>query len=192
MRLWEGYSHTGSFKQELGNESRQPNQVRTATSIGSFYADLVEKRMPELVVEFGTAFGVSGMYWLAGLERIQRGHLLTFEPNTEWAELARRNLSSISTRFESISGTFEENIDLYRKNKQIDVAFIDAIHTSEFVSKQFELVVERLSPGGIVVLDDIDYSDDMKNCWETIAQDSRVSCSARLGGHVGIVELEYP
>lgn len=188
--LWEGYRKTGNFKEDLGNTSRHPNQVRTATSMGSLYAELIRDRKPNLVVEFGTAFGVSGMYWLAGLEQSENGQLLTFEPNTEWAVLAQKNLSAISTRYKSITGTFEENIDTYRNNQLIDVAFIDAIHTSEFVSKQLELVLERLSPGGIVILDDIDYSDDMRSCWITISQDARVSCSAALAGHVGIVQIQ--
>jgi predicted O-methyltransferase YrrM len=37
---------------------------------------------PRLVVEVGTAFGVSGMYWLLGLRG--SGRLVTFDPNNVW------------------------------------------------------------------------------------------------------------
>ena len=83
------------------------------------------------MVEFGTAFGVSGMYWLSGLESNNFGELLTFDPNEVWAEIARKNLSGISNRFQLVNGTFEDNIDAYLgSDRQIDMAFIDVIHTS--------------------------------------------------------------
>src|ERR1019366_7637339 len=77
--LWSGYP-----PQALGN-SRSPNDVRASRSIGKFYAHLVRCRKPDIVVEFGTAFGVSGMYFLSGLQTNGTGMLLTFEPNEVWA-----------------------------------------------------------------------------------------------------------
>ena len=68
------------------------------------------------------------------------------------------------------------------------IAFIDAIHTSEFVGPQFELVAARLSPGGLVLLDDIDFSPDMRSCWEKIRADRRLSASVEVD-RVGIVEF---
>jgi len=95
---------------------------------------LVQKRKPEIIVEFGTAFGVSGMYFLAGLNLNKKGKLLTFDPNTVWAKLAKDNLSKISDRFKLTNGTFEDNIDnVLPEGQHIDIAFIDAIHTKEFV-----------------------------------------------------------
>lgn len=114
--------------------------------MGNLFANLVKKRKPSVIVEFGTAFGVSGMYWIAGLEANNYGELLTFEPNKVWAEIARKNLSAIGSRFQLVIGTFEENIDLYLgHDRRIDIAFIDAIHTSEFVIPQFKLVIDRLA-----------------------------------------------
>jgi predicted O-methyltransferase YrrM len=158
--------------------------------MGNLFANLVKKRKPSVIVEFGTAFGVSGMYWIAGLEANNYGELLTFEPNKVWAEIARKNLSAIGSRFQLVIGTFEENIDLYLgHDRRIDIAFIDAIHTSEFVIPQFKLVIDRLAPNGIILLDDINFSSDMASCWDRIALDSRVKASAALSNRVGIVEL---
>ncbi len=69
------------------------------------------------------------------------------------------------------------------------LAFIDAIHTSAFVEPQFELVARRLSPGGLIVLDDIDFSPDMWSCWQKLREDRRVLASAELD-RVGLVELQ--
>jgi len=97
----------------------------------------------------------------------------------------------ISNRFKLTIGTFKENIHKHLKdNQKIDVAFIDAIHTSEFVLPQLEFVIARSGPKAIIILDDINFSDDMQQCWQKVAADKRFSASATLGNRVGIVELK--
>ncbi len=189
LPLWEGY-----LTHDPGNQrgpTRKSDEVRTREVFGDLFTDLVAHRKPDIIVEFGTAFGVSGMYFLAGLENNQKGRLFTFEPNRQWADIALKNLQMISQRFALTIGTFEENIDKkILVNEKIDMAFIDAIHTSEFVVPQLELVVQRSGPGALIVLDDISFSEDMKNCWRKISQDRRFCASVALGNHVGILELD--
>ena len=157
--------------------------------MGRFFSCLVTNRRPSVIVEFGTAFGVSGTYSLFGLESNGGGTLLTFEPNDVWARIAEANLVAIGRRFELTVGTFEENIDrTLSPGERIDIAFIDAIHTSEFVEPQFELVANRIAPGGIVLLDDIDFSADMRSCWDRIRADRRLVASVEVD-RVGIVEF---
>jgi predicted O-methyltransferase YrrM len=163
--------------------------VRINKKVGAFFVWLVTARKPSIIVEFGTGFGVSGMYWLAGLSGAQSGTLFTFEPNEIWAGIAKRNLASISNRFTLTVGTFEDNVDtVLGDHVTIDVAFIDAIHTCGCVLPQLELVLERLSPGGIVIFDDIDFSDAMGSCWKTISHQSRFVASAEIE-NLGIVEV---
>lgn len=177
--LWEGYGEQTA--------TRTPDQVKTRPEMGLVYTRLVEQLRPDIVVEFGTAFGMSGMYWLAGLEGNGRGHLYTFDPNQVWAGLARENLLAISDRFTLTIGTFEDNAGILPG--PIDIAFIDAIHTSEFVNPQFDLVVSRSHPGTVIVLDDISFSRDMRSCWKAIAADPRVKVAAMLGRRVGMIEV---
>ena len=180
--LWPGYGQDGAV--------RTANEVRTSARMGCLFTWLVLRRKPSVVVEFGTAFGTSGMYWLSGLETTRSGKLFTFEPNREWATIARENLIAISQRFDLTEGTFEDNVQAKLGDGQvIDVAFIDAIHTSAIVLPQFELVLRRLKPGGLVLFDDIDFSEDMADCWLRLAKDTRVGASVAVAGHVGIVEM---
>ncbi len=183
--LWDGYASNN-----IAGPTRMPDGVRTTETMGNLYTYLVQKLQPHVVVEFGTAFGVSGMYFLAGIESNHKGKLLTFEPNDVWRHLAIRNLSQISDRFDSMAGTFEENIDeVLPRGQGIDLAFIDAIHTKEFVVPQLEIVIARSSDHAIIILDDINFSDNMRECWEEVSKDSRFVCSAALGERVGILEL---
>lgn len=168
-----------------------PDGVRTVPAMGNLYTYLVQKLKPKTIVEFGTAFGVSGMYFLAGINSNNKGTLLTFDPNDVWAKLAKDNLSGISDRFKLTIGTFEENIDnVLPQGGTIDLAFIDAIHTKEFVLPQLDIVVAKSSNGAIIILDDINFSDNMKQCWKEVSCDSRFSSSASLGKRVGILELK--
>jgi predicted O-methyltransferase YrrM len=184
--LWKGYGKNNS-----AGANRTPDTVRTGEAIGNLYTNLVQSLQPNIVVEFGTAFGVSGMYFLAGIELNKKGKLLTFEPNDIWREIAIQNLSKIGAKFDSIAGTFEDHIEKSLPNGQsIDMAFIDAIHTKEFVIPQLDIVVEKSNDRAIIILDDIDFSDSMKECWEEVSLDNRFLCSAELGGRVGILELK--
>jgi len=184
--LWEGYGNNNA-----GGTSRTANKVSTNPPIGNIFTYLVQEKKPEIIVEFGTAFGVSGMYFLAGLRANKKGKLLTFDPNKVWTKLAKDNLSQISDRFELTIGTFEANIDhVLPKSKHIDMAFIDGIHTKEFVIPQLDIIVSKAKKGTIIILDDIDFSVDMQQCWEQVSRDNRFISSLALGSRVGVLEVK--
>jgi predicted O-methyltransferase YrrM len=179
--LWTGYGDEGAV--------RDSDAVRTAPAIGTLYSWLVMRRRPNVVVEFGGAFGISGMYWLAGLEKTANGRLYSYEPNSAWADIALQNLSAIGTRFTLTNGTFEENVDRTLMKQKVDIALIDAIHTSEFVDPQYVILAERMARPGLVLFDDIDFSDDMRECWQRLATSDQVRASLEVRSHLGIIEL---
>jgi predicted O-methyltransferase YrrM len=184
--LWQGYGANNRF-----GPTRLPGEVRTAAVMGDLFSALVRARRPETVVEFGTAFGVSGMYFLAGLESNQAGLLWTFDPNEVWASLARKNLSAISQRYRLTIGTFEDHVaGCLGASERIDLAFIDAIHTPAFVLPQLELVLAHSQPNALVILDDVHFSSEMRACWEQLAVDARFRSSLALGERVGLLELD--
>lgn len=185
--LWEGYQHVKDYKRG-GSTTRLPDQVRTHQASGLFYAWLASSRRSQVVVEFGTAFGVSGMFWLAGL-CASGGVLFTFEPNPVWAEMALGNLRAISPDFRLTLGTFEEHAASVLGGKDVDICFIDAIHTREFVTRQYAIARRYMKAGALVLFDDIRFSPDMLACWTDIANAADVVSSAEIGRRVGIVEL---
>jgi predicted O-methyltransferase YrrM len=189
LPLWSGYENLVGYPRPARNSSRTALEVSVRPTFGRLLARLVETIRPTTVVEFGTAFGVSGMYWLAALETNGHGRLVTFEPNDAWIDLAVANLSAVGSRFTAVRGTFEDHVAEHIDRGDIDLAFIDAIHTGEFVHAQFHIVKEYAHPGAIVVLDDIGFSADMRRCWEDLAHDQRTRASARVGHGVGMIEL---
>lgn len=187
--LWSGYAELRSYPTDTRNTTRRANSVRTKTLLGRTYTWLAQQRAPDAIVEFGTAFGVSGMFWLAGLELARSGTLFTFEPNRVWAEIAQDNLKAISNRFVLTVGTFEDNAARVLKAGTVGIGFIDAIHTAEFVYSQYAILKQYLMPGAIVVFDDISFSAGMKECWLDIARQDDVVASLTFGTRVGLIEI---
>lgn len=186
--LWEGYQDVKDYPRSTTG-SRTSEQVQTHEDMGALYAWLVSKRKPEIVVEFGTAFGISGMFWLTGLELAGSGKLMTYEPNNIWADIAEKNLAAISKRFTLTRGIFEDCAANTLVEKSVDMAFIDAIHTSQFVYAQYEKLKPYFKRDALVLFDDIGFSPDMNQCWKDLAVRPEVASSYELGSRVGIVEL---
>jgi predicted O-methyltransferase YrrM len=186
--LWSGYRGLAGYAGDTEG-SRTSNEVRSSAAMGRFYHHLALRRHPSAILEFGTAFGVSGMYWLAGLKSAGGGMLYTFEPNEDWALLAKANLDAVSDRYRLTVGTFEDHADTVLDGTGIDIAFIDAIHTGDFVNAQFAIVKRFLKPGALVLFDDINFSDDMRACWQGVARAPEILASARVGERLCVVEM---
>lgn len=186
--LWDGYSGLQRYGRDVGpGAQRSVKQVRSTPALCRFYAWLVTKKHPQAVLEFGAAFGVSGMYWLSGLEANNSGHLYSFEPNEVWFSIARENFAAVSARATFANETFEEGVE--DVPHQVDIALIDAIHTRDFVISQFALVRQVARPGALIIFDDINFSGDMRRCWQEIASDQDFVAVWELNGRVGMVEL---
>lgn len=189
LPLWDGYQGLANYGTRVGKgAARSVNEVRSGPGICRFYSWLVTRKAPEAVLEFGAAFGASGMYWLAGMEEAGQGRLYSFEPNALWCAIARENFAAVSTRATLVNGTFEANIAAIEPGS-VGIALIDAIHTREFVLSQFALVRSVAAPGALVIFDDIDFSEEMRRCWQEIARDPAWPGVWNLFGRAGMIEL---
>lgn len=164
--------------------TRKPKQVRAASWQGDLYAHLVERDDPEIVVEFGSAFGVSGMYLASAL---RRGRLYSFEINPAWADIAERNIKSITDRYTLTRGAFENHVDDIPG--PIDVALVDGIHSYDFVVRQWQILRTRMAPGGRVLFDDIDFNPGMQQAWREISVDPQLVGAVEVSKRLGLIEL---
>lgn len=188
LPLWEEYKNVPDYGRKIEDApKRRMKDVRTKAEFCYFYSWLVSQMKPAAVLEFGAAFGASGMYWLAGLNMCNRGKLFSFEPNDVWHPLALANFDLVSDRHTLTLGTFEDNIGII--DGKVQIALIDAIHTKDFVDNQFELVRTVADSGALVLFDDINFSPDMEACWAAISASDEFPSVWQLAGRVGIVEL---
>ncbi len=188
LPLWDEYKNVPNYGRKIDdNPKRRMKDVRTKAEFCQFYVWLVNQMDPTAVLEFGAAFGASGMYWLAGLNLCDAGTLYSFEPNEIWNPIARANFDLVSERHVLTLGTFEDNLDVIAD--KVNIALIDAIHTREFVDDQFALVRKVAAPGALVLFDDINFSPSMEECWSAISASDEFPSVWQLSSRVGIVEL---
>lgn len=180
LPLWVGYLGLSDQMQ------RSADEVRIHRTLGRLLAQITISLKPRTVVEFGAAFGVSGMYLGAALESTESGWLWSFEPNQLWAAFAERNISTVCKRVTVVRDTFEDSVDRFVPGP-IELALIDAIHTSRFVSRQLNLVAERAQSGSVILLDDIHFSSEMSHFWASLEQDTRFDGAAEIGDRLGLL-----
>lgn len=188
LPLWVGYVGLQDYPADVSAVAvRNSDDVRTNRKTGEFFSWMVTTRKPHEIVEIGGAFGISGMYWCAGLSAAGAGNFTSFEPNAAWARLATENIQTILERARLVVGTFEDNLD--EIPAEIDIAFIDAIHTPEFVDGQLNLVLERAQPGALIVLDDVNFSEQMTSYWKVVRDDGQFAAAASISRRLGVLEL---
>jgi len=71
---------------------------------------------------------------------------------------------------------------------QLDFAFLDGNHRKAPTIQYFEACLEKTNDQSIIVLDDIHWSKEMEEAWETIKSHSKVFVSIDLF-EVGILIL---
>ena len=163
-------------------ESKQVGQAlfRLVNWIGEH-----EKR-PLEILELGTSLGVTTAY-LAAAD--SRNRVITMEGSGEVLRVAQGGWRAL--RLENIEWV-EGNIDdtLYKRARErIDVAYVDANHTYEATMRYVDFLLPRMPEKGVLVLDDIHYSEEMERAWDELKCDARVTTSMDLY-HVGLLFVD--
>src|SRR5690606_26584431 len=119
------------------------------------------------VLEMGTCVGVSASYLGAALEDEQRGRLVTLEGEPPIAALAEETFRVCGvTRARCVVGPFAETFaGALEELAEIDLAFVDGNHTEQATIEYFEQLQPFMNEGGVIVFDDIAWSDGMRNAW---------------------------
>lgn len=137
------------------------------------------------ILELGTSFGVSTAY-LAANSKSRR--CISLEGCEATAGIARRTLSELNlSTVEIITGDIDNTLPMaLTKLSGIDFVYIDANHTFDATMRYFELICPELNGNAVVVLDDIYWSQEMKQAWDKIKSHPNVKSTFDLY-HFGIV-----
>lgn len=130
------------------------------------------------MIELGTSLGISSAYLASSSENCR---LWTIEGDPGIAEIAASNFKDFAlTNIELVCGSFDEKlpetIDQLTENGKIgiELAFIDGNHRKDAVLKYFDHLMHNMSDSSVIILDDIHWSQGMKEAWMTIKKDERV------------------
>lgn len=145
-----------------------------------------QEKRPLEIIELGTSLGVTTAYLAAASGK---NNVLTLEGSEEVLRVAQGVWRAL--KLENITWQVG-NIDdsLYKcAREKLDVAYVDANHTYAATMRYVNYLLPRMDEKGIVVLDDIHYSQKMEHAWSELKADDRVTTSIDLY-HVGILFVD--
>ncbi|KAB8193662.1 SAM-dependent methyltransferase [Nonomuraea phyllanthi] len=115
---------------------------------GTFLTMITQLVAPQVVVEVGTFTGYSSVCIARGLSG---GRLYCFDVSEEWTSVARRywGEAGVADRVTLTLGPALETLAGF--DQPVDLAFLDADKGN--YPGYYELIMERLRPGGLIVAD---------------------------------------
>ncbi|HEX6946857.1 MAG TPA: class I SAM-dependent methyltransferase [Acidimicrobiia bacterium] len=148
--------------------------ARTATQPekGRLQFHLARSLSPGTIVELGTSIGISAAYLTLGLESGRGGRLVTIDRSVARTTIARRVWSELGlSGIEQILGPFGDVMTpVVAESTDLRLAYIDGNHRRDPTLSYLAAVEARMS-SGVVLLDDIRWSDEMEEAWhEIVAQ----------------------
>lgn len=152
------------------------------------------QKRPLEIVELGTSLGVTTAY-LASAD--SRNQVVTLEGSESLLRVAQgvwKNLKLENITWQQ--GNIDDTLyNIYRgKMKEesagwLDLAYIDANHTYEATKRYTDFLLPRMTEKGIIVIDDIHYSEAMERAWQELKNDARVTTSMDLW-HCGLLFVD--
>jgi caffeoyl-CoA O-methyltransferase len=123
---------------------------------GPFLTFLARLIGAQEAIEVGTFTGLSALCIAEGLG--DDGHLACFDISDEYVAVGRPywERAGVADRIDVTIGPAAETLAAYTPPRPVDLAFIDADKPG--YATYYELVLERLRPGGVVVFDNALYS----------------------------------
>lgn len=134
---------------------------------------------PETVVELGTCLGITTAY-LA--KAVPSATIISIEGCPKTAVIAQENFDQLKIdNVNLLTGNFDNLLpDVVAQNESLDFVFIDGNHRKDATLNYFENCLSKLSENGIIIFDDIYWSEGMKQGWHQIKNHPKVTVTVDL------------
>lgn len=148
----------------------------------------------EILLELGTCAGISAAY-LVSSPYCKELH--TVEGSLALSKLARENLQKITNKAHVYNSLFDDALDkLLPSLPLVDLAFIDGHHEKVATIHYYERIIPKMRPGGIIIFDDIFWSQDMRDSWIYLSKQKCFSHVIDMGS-IGVCicseeDVQYP
>ena len=128
---------------------------------------LAHHSQSQTVLELGTSLGVTTAYLAKALKNAR---IYSLEGCPEIVKIARQNLKKLEVHHvDIITGNFDETLQqVLEKEKTFDFIFIDGNHLKEPTLRYFEQILPYTHDNSIVIFDDIHWSLEMEEAWNSI------------------------
>ena len=134
----------------------------------------VRRERPERALELGTSLGMLGLYVLAALARNRGGRFYTIEYAPTKVAYARGLFAAFGEpQATCLEGAAETVLPgLLADEPAFDWVFVDIDHCYASTVATFAMLAEHVRPGGCIVFDDINFSDEMRSAWTELVRHS--------------------
>jgi cephalosporin hydroxylase len=129
---------------------------------------LVRQIRPNIVVETGVAHGMTSRFILEALDRNAAGNLWSIDlppvnPESREEVGIAVDGAALRNRWSYIRGTSRRKLPaLLSQLRRVDLFIHDSMHSARNVTFEMDLAWKYLSPGGVMVVDDIDINPSFK------------------------------
>ncbi|HLM31148.1 MAG TPA: class I SAM-dependent methyltransferase [Solirubrobacterales bacterium] len=177
----------------LAEASRANRWMSLPPIAGRLVIRLVRELRPSACVELGTGFGVSAAYQAAALELNGRGRLVSLDVEGMTA-IARPFLAGLGLedRVSLRAGRIEDTLDAAITDANpVEFALLDHDHTGSGTLAAFDALLPALADGAVVVLDDVNWTEEMREAWRVVRRRERVATAVTVR-RLGIVAIAEP
>ena len=168
----------GAGSRVFKSNTRAINQIAKNAGISTQRAELlfriVRYFQPETILEIGTSLGLATTALALGNKKAK---IISLEgcPNTinqcqlQLQKFNINNVECVNTEFSS----YLSNFQLPTSNFQL--IYFDGNHSKKATLDYFELLLPTIANDSVWIFDDIHWSKDMEEAWETIKNHSKVT-----------------
>lgn len=154
------------------------------TKYGNLLGRLAAYYKPEKIIELGTGLGLSSVYLANSLPSVE---LHTVEGDKERLSFAEQEFQKMGLKnIITYNDSFENFLQTASFKKGKYAIFLDGNHKLEPSLRYFNYFVDICNKDSFIVLDDINWSDEMREAWSIIKSHPSVSVSIDLF-FIGIV-----
>jgi len=173
----------GAGSQHLSQRVRAVKDIAAYSLSSSKQAQmffrLVNYFEPKVILETGTSLGLTTLY--LALPNSQ-SEVITLEGCPQIAQLARNHFNNLkASNIRVVEGKIEETLPIIlNENRKLDFIFLDANHRLKPTLQYFEWCLPYIHAETVLVIDDIHWSEEMNQAWQTIQKYSEVSITIDL------------
>jgi len=175
----------GAGSKTSGGKLRSIASITKNSSVPPKYGRLlfriVEHYKPKNILEMGSCVGLGTLYLSTPLMHLK---LISLEGDPELASIARNGIQQYpvaDVQADIIKGEFSKTLPIALDTlERIDLAYIDGNHRKEPTLQYFEQILDRCHKDSILIFDDIYWSKEMSEAWETIKKHKKVKVTIDL------------
>lgn len=172
----------GARSPHFKNTTRTLSQIAATSLSPASYCRLYNRIIHYInatqILELGTSMGITTLY----LAQKDNARVTTFEGNSSMVNVALTHFEYFDKKnIELIEGNIDSSLsEFLLQPRKIHFVLMDANHRYEPTIRYFNLLSRRMDDKGVIVLDDIYYSEEMQRAWKELCNHQLVYGSVDL------------